>query len=629
MSVGGEQWSWGAVPTADGATRFRLWAPGQRRLYLKSETTGATLAMHAVGDGWFERVTDAVKIGAGYRFVLESGEAVPDPASRAQFGDVHGASVVVDHDSYVWAETGWRGRPWHEAVIYEMHTGTFTEVGTFAGIESRLDHLIDLGVSAIELMPIAQFSGTRGWGYDGVLMYAPHNAYGRPDDLKRLVDAAHARGLMVLLDVVYNHFGPDGNYLHAVAPDFFDRARETPWGAAIDYTQPAVRAFAIENALYWLDMYRLDGLRLDAINQIEDASTPHVLEELAIAVRARFPDRHIHLTTEDDTNRTALHERDRDGCAKLYTGEWNDDFHHVAHVAATGETEGYYADYNTPATRLARTLAQGFAYQGEPSKAWGGQPRGSPSAHLPPTAFIDFIQNHDQIGNRAFGERLSVLASVTAVEALTALLLLSPHVPLLFMGEEWGETRPFLFFTDFSDGLADAVREGRRREFRVWKAFSDPEARRRIPDPNAVETFSASKIDWLTAKTSVGQARLSLLRHLLELRAREIVPRSADVGGHAALLEDTEGEAVHVAWRLAGGAILSITINLSAEAASPPRSTLEGGGGVPAFEREAVIFALPDGAAEDLAESGLRGWSIVAALHEAPSRDPRPKVDAS
>ncbi len=616
MIVGSEQWSWGAVPRGDGATRFRLWAPGQRRVRVRSEATGETLAMDAVGEGWFERVTDAVKVGVGYRFVLENDEVVPDPASRAQLSNVHGASVVVDHNNYAWAEAEWRGRPWHEAVIYELHTGTFTEAGTFAGIESRLDHLCDLGVSAIELMPIAQFSGRRGWGYDGVLMYAPHNAYGGPDDLKRLVDAAHARGLMVLLDVIYNHFGPDGNYLHALAPEFFDRDRETPWGPAINYTQPAVRAFAIENALYWLDIYRLDGLRLDAINQIEDPSTPHVLEELAIAVRARFPDRHIHLTTEDDTNRTALHERDSDGCAKLYTGEWNDDFHHVAHVAATGEAEGYYADYSAPAQRLARTLAQGFAYQGEPSIAWGGQLRGSPSAHLPPTAFIDFIQNHDQIGNRAFGERLSVLASAPAVEALTALLLLSPHVPLLFMGEEWGETRSFLFFTDFSDGLADAVREGRRREFRVWKAFTEPEARRRIPDPNAVETFVTSRIDWRQLEAPDGAARLGFVGHLLDLRAREIMPRLAGVGGHAALVEDTMGEAVHVAWRLAGGAMLSITTNLCAEASVPPRSTLEGGNGLPAFKHEAVIFALPDGAGEVLAEGKLDAWSIVAALHE-------------
>ena len=616
MSVGGEQWSWGAVPRGDGATRFRLWAPGQKRVHVRSEAIGAALQMDAIGEGWFERVTDAVKVGAGYRFVLESGELVPDPASRAQFSDVHGASVVVDHDSYSWAEAGWRGRPWHEAVIYELHTGTFTDAGTFAGIESRLNHLCDLGVSAIELMPIAQFSGRRGWGYDGVLMYAPHNAYGGPDDLKRLVDAAHARGLMVLLDVVYNHFGPDGNYLHALAPDFFDRSRETPWGAAIDYTQPAVRAFAIENALYWLDTYRLDGLRLDAINQIEDPSTPHVLEELATTVRERFPDRHIHLTTEDDTNRTVLHERDRNGGVKLYTAEWNDDFHHVAHVAATGEAEGYYADYSAPAPRLARSLAQGFAYQGEPSIAWGGRPRGSPSAHLPPTAFIDFIQNHDQIGNRAFGERLSVLAGASAVEVLTALLLLSPHVPLLFMGEEWGETRPFLFFTDFSDGLADAVREGRRREFKVWKAFSDPEARRRIPDPNAVETFFASRIDWRQVEALDGSARLGFVRRLLDVRAREIAPRLPGVEGHAALVADTVGEAVHVAWRLAEGAVLSITINLSAEAGTPPRSTLEGGNGLPAFKHEAVFFALPDGAEEVLAEGKLGAWSIVAAMHE-------------
>ncbi len=608
-------WTWGAVLAQDGTTRFRLWAPGQKNVLLKNTTTGATFAMDKVGDGWCEHINDSIGAGEAYAFVLDNGQAIPDPAARAQQDDVHGPSLVVDHASYEWAESGWRGRPWHEAVIYELHTGTFAEAGTFASIETKLDHLAELGVTAIELMPIAQFSGQRGWGYDGVLMYAPHNAYGRPDDLKRMIDGAHARGLMVLVDVVYNHFGPDGNYLHALAPEFFDSTRQTPWGPAIDYSRPEVRAFAIENALYWLDVYRFDGLRLDAINQIADYSQHHLLEEMTTIVRKRFKDRHVHLTSEDDSNRTMLHERDDSGRPKFFTAEWNDDFHHVAHVAATGETEGYYGDYRDPAPRLARTLAEGFAYQGERSKVWGGQPRGEPSGHLPPTTFIDFIQNHDQIGNRALGERLSVLASAEAVEALTAALLLSPHTPLLFMGEEWGETRPFLFFTDFSDRLADAVREGRRREFKSWKAFSDPNARRRIPDPNAHETFMASRLDWAGLATPNGTSRHRLFKQLLELRAREIAPRLANVGGHAALVEDTHGGTVHVAWRLEDGAILSLTINMSDTPAPAPRSTVEGTGGVPALHAAAVLFALPDDAGLALEEKALEPWSIIVALH--------------
>ena len=477
---------WGAEPLEDGCARFRLWAPGQQSVSLFAETSGTSQAMQAAGDGWFEIVTDAVPIETGYCFELPDGMRVPDPAARAQIGDVHGASRLVDPRAYQWKTADWRGRPWHEAVIYELHTGTFTEDGTFAGTEAKLDYLAELGVTAVELMPVAQFSGERGWGYDGVLLYAPHTAYGGPEALKRLIDAAHERGLMMLLDVVYNHFGPDGNYLHLYAPQFFNPNRHTPWGAAIDYTKPAVRSFCVENALYWLEEYRFDGLRLDAIDQIHDASSPSILEELAETVRNRITDRHIHLTTEDNRNITRLHERDAAGQPKRYDAEWNDDVHHAAHVIATGEQDGYYIDYQTqPVKQLARALASGYIYQGEASPFLDGAPRGEPSADLPPTAFVDFLQNHDQIGNRAFGERLTSLAGPQAIDALTAVLLLSPHIPLIYMGEEWGETQPFFFFTDFHGDLGDAVREGRRNEFSKWQSFRDAANREKIPDPNA------------------------------------------------------------------------------------------------------------------------------------------------
>ena len=313
-------------------------------------------------------------------------------------------------------------------MIYELHVGTFTPEGTLAAATGELPRLAALGVTAVEIMPLAQFGGDRGWGYDGVLPYAPHNIYGPPEDLAAFVDAAHANGLMVLLDVVYNHFGPDGNYLPLYAPEFFDPGRTTPWGAGIDYTRPPVRRFFIENALYWLTEYGIDGLRLDAVDQIVDPSRPELLLELAEELR-RLP-RPVHLTTEDNRNVTHLHERGPGGAVTRHSAEWNDDLHNAAHVLATGETEGYYAGFAAdPLGLMGRALAEGFAFQGE-----GG--RGAPSAHLPPAAFVDFLQNHDQTGNRALGERLICLTDAGTLEALTAILCLSPHIPLFFMGEE-------------------------------------------------------------------------------------------------------------------------------------------------------------------------------------------------
>jgi maltooligosyltrehalose trehalohydrolase len=592
---------WGANLLETGEAQFRLWAPGVDALALAVE--GGELPMGRQGGGWFELTTDAVRPGDRYAFKLPDGRRVPDPAARAQAGDVHGPSLLVDPAAYDWRTSAWRGRPWEEAVIYELHTGTFSETGDFAGIVARLDHLAETGVTAIEVMPVAQFGGARGWGYDGVLLYAPHRAYGGPDGLKALVDAAHERGLMVLLDVVYNHFGPDGNYLHAYAEDFFNAARKTPWGPAIAYERQAVRDFFIDNALYWLEEYRLDGLRLDAINEIQDPSEEHLLHAIAKAVRARLPDRPVHLTTEDDRNITQLHRRDPAGRPLLYTAEWNDDFHHAAHVAATGEADGYYADYvEETVAGLARALAEGFIYQGEDSPFWGGVPRGEPSATQPPTAFVNFIQNHDQIGNRACGERLACLAPARAVEALTAILLLSPQIPLLFMGEEWGETRPFQFFTDFHGELADAVREGRRREFRRFPAFADPAARERIPDPNAESTFRASRLDWAARERPEGRARRDLVRRLLAIRHAEIVPRLANIAGAAGRSEPRTSDVIAVRWRLGDGSSLHLAANLG-ESAAPVPAALPG----------RVIFETERGLAQ---ASALPGWSVAVTLED-------------
>lgn len=385
----------------------------------------------------------------------------------------------------------------------------------------------------------------------GVLLYAPHNAYGKPDDLKALVDAAHGLGLMVLLDVVYNHFGPDGNYLHAYAREFFDESRHTPWGAAIDYSRPQVRRFFIDNALMWIGEYHFDGLRLDAIDNVRDPkSEPEILVEIARKIRSTFPDRHILLTTEDNRNITRLHERGPNGEVPLYSAEWNDDFHNIAHVIATDETEGYYADFAEDRwTKLARALAEGFVFQGELSGE-PPEPRGVDSRHLPPLAFVDFLQNHDQAGNRAMGERLISLASPQMLRTLSTILLLSPHIPMLFMGEEWGETRPFNFFTDFHGELADAVREGRRKEFQHFSAFKDPKQRARIPDPNDPATFEASKIDWQAIDTPPGSEWLALHRTLLEIRHRVIVPRLAGTGPRAGRTLAAKDGVIAVSWAL-------------------------------------------------------------------------------
>lgn len=551
--------SWGAEIIGPGEVRFRLWAPGQEALAITVD--GKDHSMRRDDTGWFELTVEGMAPGAAYQFHLPDGLKVPDPASRRQQGDVHGASLVVDPTAYAWRNTGWTGRPWEEAVIYELHVGTFTDQGSFEAARQRLPYLADLGITAIELMPVAQFSGNRGWGYDGVLLYAPHPAYGTPEEMKAFIDTAHDHGLMVLLDVVYNHFGPDGNYLHAYAPDFFHPERHTPWGAAIAYERDAVRRFFIENALYWLEEFQLDGLRFDAIDNIVDENSDReLMVEIAERIRAEFPGRHIHLTTEDNRNITRLHERGDNGEVLLHTAEWNDDMHNVLHVIATGETDGYYADFADDVwTQLGRALAQGFAYQGQPS-AQTGNPRGSPSGHLPPAAFIDFLQNHDQTGNRAMGERLTKLADPRTLELMSAMLLLSPHIPLLFMGEEHGDEQPFFFFTDFEGELACAVRDGRRREFAGFAGFSGQ--MQEIPDPNEAATFAASRPDWSAADKEKGRRHLERTRKLLALRRDRVVPLLHVAGPNAGRVLIVDDGLIGVDWRL-GKSTLSLRANYS------------------------------------------------------------------
>ena len=510
--------------------------------------------MNKADAGWFEVRVEGASPGDAYSFVLPDGRAVPDPVSRAQVGEVDGPSRLVEPDAYTWRHER-PERDWESAVICEMHLGTFTAAGTFAAAAEKLPHLKETGFTAVEIMPVAQFPGNRGWGYDGVLPYAPHPAYGTPEEMKAFIDAAHEHGLMVLLDVVYNHFGPEGNFLPLYAGDFFDESRHTPWGAAIAYEKTPVREFFIRNALYWIGEFRLDGLRLDAIDHVRDPSEPEILIEIAQRVRAAFGEG-VHLTTEDNRNITMLHERGPDGSVPLHTAEWNDDLHNVVHVIATGESDGYYKDFlEGHWEMLARALAEGFAYQGQISPQMG-EARGHPSGHLPPVAFVDFLQNHDQIGNRAFGERLNRLAPPEMVHAMTAMLLLSPHIPLMFMGEEYGETRPFLFFTDFHGELADAVRDGRRREFADFSAFAGHEENlSKIPDPNAPETFQACKLDWDRAAGPEGAAVHEHVRHLLSLRREHVVPHLAGTQPHCGTVLSYAEGALAVDWRLNGAAL--------------------------------------------------------------------------
>jgi maltooligosyltrehalose trehalohydrolase len=553
---------WGAQFTEDGRAGFCLWAPALDRLRLRLGRRDEH-EMEKAGEGWFALAVDGLSEGTPYQFVLPDGMAVPDPASRAQARDVHGPSLLMG-SGFDWQAADWTGRPWEEAVVYELHPGTFSGEGGFEGIRRKLDYLADVGFTAVELMPVAQFSGRRGWGYDGVLPYCPHSAYGGAVGLKRLVDAAHERGLMMILDVVYNHFGPDGNYLGTYAPDFFDPGRETPWGPAIRFEEPAVRAFFLDNPIYWLEEFRFDGLRFDAIDQIRDESETPILEEMARLIRARFKDRHIHLTTEDERNIVALHPRDERNRPILFTAEWNDDFHHAAHCLATGEDAGYYAGFaDDPVRYLVRALAEGFCYQGEPYAPRGGKPRGVPSTGQPPLAFVDFLQNHDQIGNRAFGERLTTLADGETVELLTAVLLLNPQVPLVFMGEEFGETNPFLFFTDFHGDLGKAVREGRRREFAEFGHFSGEEAKR-IPDPNALSTFKSSMLDWACVETEAGRRRLDLFRRLLRVRKAHLVPHLADMASMEGKANRLGREAFTIRWDM-GTRILLMAANFGAD----------------------------------------------------------------
>ncbi|HEV2301491.1 MAG TPA: malto-oligosyltrehalose trehalohydrolase [Stellaceae bacterium] len=549
---------YGAAAMAAGV-RFRLWAPRADAVMLRLEgdERDLLLPMEREAHGFFSLTTAAARPGTRYRYVIDSRD-FPDPASRRQPGGAFGPSEVVDPGAHEWRDAAWRGRKWEEIVLYELHIGAFSEAGDFDGVAHRLDHIAELGATAIELMPVGEFAGRRNWGYDGVFLYAPASCYGPPEALKRLVEAAHRRGLAVLLDVVYNHFGPTGNAMAGVAPDFF--RGQTPWGAAPDCTRRAVRDFIVENALYWLEEYHFDGLRLDAVDAIPDKGIPDIIDEIAAAAHARISGRPVHLILENDRNETR-YLMPRGGCR----AQWNDDLYHALHHLMTGERWSPCADFaEAPVRLLGRALSEGFAYQGEASAHRGGRPRGEPSAGLPATSFVAFLQNHDQIGNHPAGARIAALAPPALFAAGLATVLLAPQIPLLFMGEEWASASPFAFFCDFEPDLAAAVREARRRSFARFPEWR--EASERLADPAAPETFAACRLDW-DSRSCPGHARVLALYHrLLAIRAREIVPRLAGVapGGRYRVLGP---RAVRVEWRLADASRLSLVANFAADPA--------------------------------------------------------------
>jgi malto-oligosyltrehalose trehalohydrolase len=597
----------GAECREDGSVRFRLWAPVAQRvtLSLRHTNTSAQLPLERLDHGWFELTTREARAGSCYSFRINDAQEVPDPASRFQPQDVHGPSEVIAPTAFNWQDTDWKGRPWQEAVIYELHVGAFTSAGTFSSVGERLDYLADLGVTAVELMPVSDFPGRRNWGYDGVYPFAPDSVYGRPEHLKELVQGAHARGMMVFLDVVYNHFGPEGNYLNSYAPQFFTNRHHTPWGSAINFDgaeSRTVRDFFIHNALYWLTEYHLDGLRLDAVHEIKDDSTPHILTELASTVRATVgPDREIHLILENDFNESHYLTRNQECRVKTYNAQWDDDIHHTMHTLITSERDGYYSDYSDrPLYHLGRALTSGFAYQGEVSLFRDGRRRGEPTAGLPPGAFVSFLQNHDQVGNRAFGERIATIANPEAIRAAMAILLLAPSPPLLFMGEEFGTETPFLFFCDFEKGLAQAVTAGRRNEFARFTPFNDPSARAGIPDPNGARTFENSRLDWDVLDEPKHREWLSYYRNLLKLRCQHIVPHLSAGCDIKAEYETHVATGLSASWRLGESSTLTLLANLGTESISNLTAPVA-----------QILFATDGVNADTVKQRTLPPWSVV------------------
>jgi len=513
---------------------FRVWSARAKSLELVWMPEGRSeqfIPLDRASDGTYQGLLAEATPGDRYLFRIDGKATYPDPASRYQPEGVHGPSALVDARNFSWTDQSWCGISRDELVIYEVHVGTFSPRGTFAGVTERLAWLADLGVTAIELMPVADFPGERSWGYDGVDLFAPARCYGTPDELRHLVNEAHRLGLAVLLDVVYNHFGPMGNYAVALSPSYLSNQYESDWGTCVNLDgegSEMVRAFFIENAQYWIHEFHMDGLRLDATHELRDRSATHFLAELSQRVRSSTPNKPVLLIAEDHRNLTTIAQPVERGGLGL-DGVWADDFHHQIRRFLAGDHEGYYRDYTGLMADLVETIDRGWYYRGQQSVHLGAA-RGTDARPLDPRAFVVCIQNHDQIGNRAFGERLNTQIPLAAFRAASTLLLMLPETPLLFMGQEWAATSPFLYFTDHEEELGRLVTEGRRKEFRHFLAFVDVESRNRIPDPQAATTFDASHLDWTELERPDHAATLALYRALLALRRTEPALRARSRG---------------------------------------------------------------------------------------------------
>lgn len=542
----------GAFPGPNG-TWFRVWAPGAKQvdvhLFARDGAEARfveKVALDSVGDGRFEALAPDVREGALYKFSLD-GRELPDPFARFLPWGVHGPAEVIARGA---ATQEFRPVPSHQLSLYELHIGCFTREGTYAAARERLADVANLGVTAIELLPLSSIPGDRGWGYDGVAHFAPPAAYGRPDELRALIAEAHRLGLAVILDVVYNHFGPAGNYLGAYARDYFGDANN-PWGQGPNFAEPRMRSLVIDNARLWFDEYGFDGLRLDATHAIHDPSPKNILRELH-ELAASYPIPKL-LFAEDDRNEPALvRELGIDGI-------WADDFHHQCQVLLTGDRDGYYACYEPTLAALARTIQQGWTYQGEVYPLWQ-RPRGKSTAELSPENLVYCLQNHDQVGNRALGTRLSHDAALEKVEAATALLLFLPMTPLLFMGQEWAASTPFLFFTDHDAELGPKVSEGRANEFAKFAAFADPAARARIPDPQVRDTFERSKLRWDERRREPHRRMLELTTRLLALRREDPVLREPCLRSQ---LSARVLDGLLVVERRGGAGVRRLVVNLS------------------------------------------------------------------
>ncbi len=551
----------GAELLHDGSVRFRVWAPAAAFLHLALEGAAEPLPMTAVDGGWHELVTAAASAGSLYRYVLPNGLHVPDPASRFQPRDVNGPSEVIDPAAYEWRSLDWTGCAWEQAVLYELHIGAFTPEGTFLAAIGKLDYLASLGVTAIEVMSIGDFSGRWNWGYDGVLLYAPDSSYGRPEELKAFVDAAHQHGMMVILDVVYNHFGPEGNYIPQYFPDIVTNAYKTPWGQALNFDArhgDRTREFIIHNALYWLEEFQMDGLRLDAVHAILDSSSNHILDELAQAVKRVASGREIHLILESDDRVWHHLERDAGLRPLSSTAQWN---HDMQKLAALALTSGRPDDLDYADTELlGKALVEGFTSGPHHHNA----PADAADLSVSAGGFISFLQSHDVVGNRIEGEPITQLAPPEVVRTIASVYLLAPQIPMLFMGEEWGASTPFPYFCDFLGDLADAVRKGRLEQFATPEQRADPEFLAAACDPLAESTFLSAKLHWDERLTGAHANWLDWYRRILQARKQSIVPLLPRLHATPGQYEVRGPRQLAVQWKFVGGS-LRMRANLSGQ----------------------------------------------------------------